>query len=55
VFDRHGRSQDNASGGGNVVAPLPDADSGGTDFGVSDPGSWDDGGSSDGGGGGDWG
>ena len=33
--------------------PNPNADSGGNDFGVNDPGSWDDGGSGGGGGGGD--
>jgi hypothetical protein len=56
------RDRDNSSGNANHInydtppAPLPDQslsdDMGGTDFGVSDGGSWDDGGGS--GGGDDW-
>jgi hypothetical protein len=55
------------SGGGGFVPPAqaepmpdPNADMGGNDFGVNDPGSWDDGGGGGGwddgggGGGGDW-
>jgi hypothetical protein len=43
-----------AAGAGELERD-PNADMGGNDFGVSDPGSWDDGGGGDmGGGGGDW-
>ncbi len=51
---------DRHEGGSSFVpsadAAQPDynADSGGNDFGVNDPGSWDDGGSGGGGGGDDW-
>jgi hypothetical protein len=37
----------------DAAEPNSNADSGGSDFGVNDPGSWDDGGSG-GGGGDDW-
>jgi hypothetical protein len=41
---------------GEVVEPTPNNDLGGNDFGMSDPGSWDDNDSSSSGGdgGGDW-
>lgn len=51
--DRH----EGASGfvpSADAAEPNYNSDSGGNDFGVNDPGSWDDGGSGGGGGGDDW-